>query len=323
MNPDPRTCVAKELLAGLDVIPTLDLNDQTIAAFRGMHALAPAEVPSPLAVVRCEERWVPGSPGAPDVRILLYLPPGAPAGARPAYLHIHGGGYVLGRPEVNDLSNRAIAVALGCVVVSVAYRLAPETVFPGARDDCYAALAWLHREAPSLSVDPARIAIGGESAGGGHAVTLALHARALGELPLCMMLLDSPMLDDRIGSTAVASPYLGQMVWTAAQNRFGWKSMLGREPGGDDIPAEAVPARCADVSGLPPAFIGVGALDLFLMENMEFAGRLASAGVPVELHVTPGAYHGFGAAGPAAPQVQMLQSLRLAALARGLGINGN
>ncbi|GAA0318953.1 alpha/beta hydrolase [Sphingomonas oligophenolica] len=316
MTIDPRAYVAKELLPGLDVIPTLDLNDESIVQFRGMIALASLEVPPEVAVVTCEERFVPGSPDAPDVRILLYVPPGAADSPRPAYLHIHGGGYVLGRPELNDLSNRAMALTHGCVVVSVAYRLAPEASFPAARDDCYAALAWLHREAASLGVDPARIAIGGESAGGGHAAALALHARDFGQLPICFMLLDSPMLDDRTGSTIETSPHFGQLVWTAGLNRYGWKSMLGREPGGDDIPAEAVPARCADMSGLPPAFIVVGALDLFLLEDLAFAAGLASAGVPVELHVVPGAYHGFGAAGPAAPQVQMAQSLRQAALAR-------
>ena len=316
MTNDPRAFVAKELLPGLDLIPTLELNDENIASFRGMLALAPMDVPAQLTAVSCEERFIPGAPGAPDVRILLYVPPGTVDGLRPAYLHVHGGGYVLGRPEINDLSNRALALTLGCVVVSVAYRLAPEAVFPAARDDCYAALTWLHREAASLGVDPARIAIGGESAGGGHAAALAIHARDLGEVPICFMLLDSPMLDDRTGSTATTSSHFGQLVWTAGLNRYGWKSMLGREPGGDDIPAEAVPARCADVSGLPPAFITVGALDLFLLEDLTFMGRLASAGVAVELHVIPGAYHGFGAAGPAAPQVQMVQSLRQAALAR-------
>ena len=323
MATDPRAYVAKELLPGLDVIPTLDLNDQSIAQFRGMLAWPPIEVPAPLAAVTCEERLIPGATGAPDVRILLYVPPGTADGLRPGYLHVHGGGYMLGRPEINDLSNRATALALGCVVVSVAYRLAPEASFPAARDDCYAALAWLHGQAPSLGIDPARIAIGGESAGGGHAAALALHARDLGQLPICFMLLDSPMLDDRTGSTAMTSPFLGQLVWTAGLNRFGWKSMLGCEPGGDDVPAEAVPARRADVSGLPPAFIVVGALDLFLLEDMAFAARLASAGVAVELHVIPGAYHGFGAAGPTAPQVQMVQSLRTAALARAFDITAN
>jgi triacylglycerol lipase len=316
MTNDPRAYVAKELLPGLDVIPAIDLNDQSIASFRGMLALAPMEVPAPLAAIPCEERFIPGVAGAPDVRILLYVPPGTAEGLRPAYLHIHGGGYVLGRPEINDLSNRALALTLGCVVVSVAYRLAPEAIFPAARDDCYAALTWLHREAPMLGVDQARIAIGGESAGGGHAAALAIHARDLGEVPICFMLLDSPMLDDRTGSTVETSPHFGQLVWTAGLNRFGWRSMLGCEPGGENVPAEAVPARCADVSSLPPAFITVGALDLFLLEDLAFAARLASAGVAIELHVIPGAYHGFGAAGPAAPQVQMAQSLRQAALAR-------
>ena len=316
MSDDPRTLVAPELLPGLEMMPTLVLNDETITMFRGMLGLPPVEVPPALVRVRCEERFVPGAPGSPEVRILLYTPPGAAEALRPAYLHVHGGGYVLGRPEFNDLSNRALALELGCVVVSVAYRLAPEAVFPAARDDCHATLGWLHREAGALGVDRARIAIGGESAGGGHAVALALHARDRGEYPICLMLLDAPMLDDRTGTSVPASPHQGRLVWTPENNHFGWKSLLGRAPGGDDIAPESVPARCADLAGLPPTFLAVGALDLFMAEDLDFARRLASAGVPVELHVTPGGYHGFGVAGPDTQQVRTLQALRAAALAR-------
>jgi triacylglycerol lipase len=234
-------------------------------------------------------------------------------------LHIHGGGYVLGIPEANDAANRATALALGIVVVSVDYRLAPETVWPGALEDCYAALVWMHESAAELGIDPTRIAIAGESAGGGHAAALALHARDRGGPAICFQLLDAPMLDDRTGTTNDPHPHVGHFVWTPEKNRFGWRALLGVEPGGPEVPAAAVPARAADLSGLPPTFISVGALDLFLEEDMDFVRRLTRAGVPAELHVIPGAYHGFGMA-QGSPQVVQTAELRNRALARALGV---
>ncbi|PHP20576.1 arylesterase [Sphingobium sp. IP1] len=317
---EARQLVAPELRAALDLFPPLDLSDQSIAAFRQPFANRPAEpMPEALAAVQREEIFLPGAPGSPDVRCLLYRPAETVGDAlRPAYLHIHGGGFVLGMADMSDLSNRAWVAQLGCVVLSVDYRLAPETPFPGARDDCYAALAWLHDQADALGIDPTRIAIGGESAGGGHAVALAIHARDLGAYPICFMLLDAPMLDDRTGSSAALHPVTGRFVWTPVQNRYGWGALLGQEAGTDRVPMAAVPARCPDLSGLPPAFISVGALDLFLEEDIDFARRLLALGIAVELHVTPGAYHGFGLAGPDTPQMQALQAMRLAALRRAL-----
>lgn len=313
----PRARVAPELRAGLDVLPSFDLNDDMLALIRS--GMAGGRMAAPLSPeqesVRCEERHVPGVAGAPDVRLLVYTPPGV-SKARPAYLHVHGGGYVIGMPEINDGSNRSYALDLDCIVVSVAYRLAPETRFPGARDDCYAALRWLYAQADALGVDRSRIAIGGESAGGGHAAALGLYARDLGEVPICFQSLDSPMLDDRTGSTSDPHPYCGEFVWTPSKNRFGWQALLGVEPGHAVVPEGSVPARAADLAGLPPTFIIVGALDLFLEENIEYARRLARAGVPVELHVIPGAYHGFTVAGGDAPQVQTTSRLRRDALAR-------
>jgi triacylglycerol lipase len=271
--------------------------------------------------VACEQRFIPGPPGAPDVRVLVYTPPPGKnaAATRPAYLHIHGGGYVIGNPEINDGSNRTIAAELDCVVVSVDYRLAPETRFPGALEDCYAALTWLHAKAEQLGVDRSRIAIGGESAGGGHAAALAILVRSRGSpARICFQLLDSPMLDDRTGSGSDPHPYCGEFVWTAVSNRFGWQSLLGMEPGTAAVPPEAVPARVEDLTALPPAFILVGALDLFLEENLEYARRLIRAGVSTELHVIPGAFHGFAVAGGQAPQVQACLRLRRDALARAL-----
>ena len=318
-----RPLVAPELLPVLDFLPSFDFNEETLRAIRAGTAIAPVKRP-PLSpeqqAIACEQRFIPGPPGAPDVRVLVYTPPGkATVTARPAYLHMHGGGYVIGNPEINDGSNRSIAGELDCVVVSVDYRLAPETRFPGAVEDCYAALTWLNAQAEQLGVDRSRIAIGGESAGGGHAAALAILARRRGGAArICFQLLDSPMLDDRTGSASDPHPYCGEFVWTAASNRFGWRSLLGMEPGTAAVPPDAAPARVADLTGLPPSFILIGALDLFLEENLEYARRLVRAGVPTQLHVIPGAFHGFAVAGGQAPQVQACMRLRRDALARAL-----
>lgn len=317
---DVRALVAPELRAALEAFPVFDITPEFIAYLRSGGPIQASFERPPLTQaqqrVRCEERRTPGLNGAPDVRMLVYTPAESASAPRPAVLHMHGGGYVLGNPELNDASNRSLASELNCVVVSADYRLAPETVFPGALEDCYAALLWLHRQAGELGVDASRIAVKGESAGGGHAAALAIHARNRGEVAICLQVLDSPMLDDRTGSAADPDPGRPFVTWSDKNNRFGWASLLGFEPGGPQTPEGAAPARVADVSNLPPAFILVGALDLFAPECLEYARRLMRAGVPVEAHVIPGAFHGFGMAGEAAPQVRETLRLTNAALAR-------
>ena len=311
--------VAPELRAALDFFPKIDFG-AGIAPYRGnIFGAERPPLPSELLDVRCEERLIPGHPGDPDVRILIYSPPAATSDLRPAILDIHGGGFVIGNADMGDGANRALVMQLGCVIVSVDYRLAPETVWPGALHDCYAALTWLHDNAAALGVDPARIAIAGGSAGGGHAAALAIHARDRNGPPICFQLLDFPMLDDRTCSAADPHPYCGDFGWTAEMNRFGWRSLLGTEPGGPEVPEAAVPARTQALAGLPPAYMMVGALDLFLEEDLEYARRLTRAGVPVELHVVPGAYHGFGLAQDA-PQTQQAIRWRVDALARALAV---
>lgn len=206
---------------------------------------------------------------------------------------------MLGSVAGDDQYVEPLTDAVDCVVVSVEYRLAPDVPFPGPLEDCYAALTWLYTHAGALGVNPQRIAIGGGSAGGGLAASLGLLARDRGEVPVCFEVLMYPMLDDRNTRSAqeVGSDH---PVWDRAGNRFGWQCYLGREPGGEDVPDHAAPARAENVSGLPPTFIGVGELDLFLDENIEYARRLLRAGVPTELHVYPGAYHGFDVFVPAA-----------------------
>ena len=322
MPENPLHLVAPELAPVLELFPQLDFNIGIEAIRGGFGDRELPPLPPELKAVQVVERFVPSITGAPDVRVLHYMPPGASETPHGALLHVHGGGFVLGTADIGDIGNRAIALALAISVVSVDYRLAPETRWPGALEDCYSALVWMHDNAAELGIDPARIALAGESAGGGHAVALALHARdkvreSGGGPAICFQLLDAPMLDDRTGTAGDLHPHTGHFVWTPEKNRFGWKSLLGVEPGGPDVPASAVPARATDVSGLPPTFISVGALDLFLEEDMEFVRRLTRAGVPAELHVIPGAYHGFGMA-QGAPQVTQLNELRLNALARAL-----
>jgi acetyl esterase/lipase len=235
---------------------------------------------------------VPGPEGAPDVALAVYRP----AGNRkqlPCLYHIHGGGYVAGSARGAEPVMRPLALQLECVVVSVDYRLAPETRFPGAIEDCYAGLQWVFANAGELGVDRSCIGIVGESAGGGLAASLALLARDRAELRVAFQHLIYPMIDDRTCARPDPHPFTGEFVWTHQNNAFGWQALLGMPPGSDGVSPYAAAARATDLANLPPTYISTATLDLFLEENLEFARRLTRAGVPVELHVYPGAYHGF------------------------------
>lgn len=286
-----RHLVDPELVALLDQVSDSVLTTETLRQTRAMIARAPANLPQS-ADLSVSERFIPGPEGAPDVRVLVYLPTSV-QGALPALLWLHGGGYIMGSADAEDLTARSIVSAIGCAVISVDYRLAPETPHPGPVEDCYAALKWLFTHADELGIDPQRIAIGGPSAGGGLAAALALLTRDRGEVPLVFQLLLAPMLDDRTCTLANPHPYTGEFIWTPEANRFGWTALLGQEPGGPDVSPYAAAARAEHLEGLPATFLNVGALDLFLEEILEYARRLMRAGVPTELHVYPGAYHGF------------------------------
>ena len=316
------TMVAPELREALASFPDLDFESDLTATRAMMRALAPAEVPEALRCVRREELRVPGAAGSPDVRVLVYAPPGEASAPRPAILHMHGGGFVIGSPEIGDIPNRTDALEHGCVVVSVGYRLAPETTWEGSLADNFAALCWMGENAGMLGIDPARIALKGESAGGGHAAMLALHARDMRRqgavVPdIAFLSLDAPMLDDRTAVSPDPHPFCGQFVWTRQKNRFGWEALLGMEPGGANVPQAAVPARASDYTGLPPTWIGVGALDLFMEEDLAWAQNLARAGAGIEIMVVPGAFHGFTMAFNS-PQAARFRASRADALRRAL-----
>ena len=223
-----------------------------------------------------------------DVSVHVFRPASAPHPA-PALLWIHGGGMVLGTAAQDSHFCQRFADQLTIVVASVEYRLAPEHPFPTPLDDCYTALRWL---AANPEIDPARIAIGGASAGGGLAAALTLLARERGEIHPVLQLLSYPMLDDRTTSRTDIDPRRLRM-WNQNSNRFGWRAYLGPATADAEVPRLAAPSRYEDLSGLPAAWIGVGTNDLFHDEDVAYARRLQQAGVACTLHVVPGAYHAF------------------------------
>jgi acetyl esterase/lipase len=225
---------------------------------------------------------------------------------------------VLGAPEQGHVLCSRWAAELGVLVVSVDYRLAPEDPFPAGLEDCYSALQWLHDEAGSTGVDPARIAVGGDSAGGGLSAALSQLARDRNGPAICFQLLEYPMLDDRTVLRA-GTEGRGRFLWTPESNRFAWTAYLGRSPIEGDAPLYAAPARTEDVSGLPPAWVGVGDLDLFHDEDVAYAERLRVAGVPCELDVVPGMYHGADSIMPSRPTSRSFRDRMTAALAAGVG----
>ncbi|MGY1780156.1 alpha/beta hydrolase [Geodermatophilus sp. SYSU D01036] len=262
-----------------DLWPPLSIGSR--AELRIGRRLFGSRVTEPVAGVTVTEHDVPGGQD-----VFVYEPAQRTGGA---LLWVHGGGTVIGHPESDhDLCSR-MARDLSVVVVSARYRLAPEHPFPAALDDLLAALCELHRRAGELGVDPARVAVGGASAGGGLAAALAQRAHDEG-VPVAFQLLVYPMLDDRTvlrRSTAGR----GELVWTPRSNRWAWTAYLGHAPRADEPRPYAAPARRLDLAGLPPAWIGVGDLDLFHDEDVAYARRLQAAGVPVRLHVEPGMYH--------------------------------
>jgi triacylglycerol lipase len=255
----------------------------------GIAAIRSAAFPAPEvsdAVVRTEHI----APGDPPVPVRVHRPAGID-GARPAIFTIHGGGYVIGSYVMDDFLHDAWGPQLGTIGVSVEYRLAPETPYPGPLEDCYTALRWTHEHADELGIDPTRIGVNGISAGGGLAAALALLARDRGEFPFAFQLLDCPMLDDRQATPSLAAE--GLYVWDAASNEFGWRSYLGDLYGADDVPPYAAAARATDLTGLPPTCVVVGSIDGFRDEDVDYARRLNQAGVPCELHVIAGLPHAY------------------------------
>lgn len=292
MNAESRTrhLIDPELLPGLDLLPPFEFTAASLPFIReGLTTQADALPPPPLMPV---EKMIEGPAGP---LLVLWFDPAPGTRDRPVVLHMHGGGMVLGAVQRMMHGPAALALQLGVPVASVDYRLAPETPFPGPQEDCYSALEWLANNASALGIDASRIGVAGESAGGGLAAAVAQMARDKGGPKVAAQILTYPMLDHRVGSEIDpwCNAHTGEFIWTRDSNQFGWRSLQGDYLADDARKGWFSPSLAADLRGLPPAWIGVGMLDLFLDEDLDYGRRLIDAGVPVELQVYPGAYHGF------------------------------
>ena len=287
-------------------LPAIRIESENRFAFIGAPPIAP------------EVKVIAGEGG--PLEVYWYDPAPGETG-RPALLHIHGGGMVIGSAKSMQQAPSGMAAALGIPVASVEYRLAPDHPFPAPQQDCYTALTWLAAHAGELGVDAARIGITGESAGGGLAAATALMARDLGGPALAAQFLTYPMLDHRTGSgdCPYGNPITGEFVWTRLHNQFGWECLRGDYGADDAHKGWFSPALADDLSGLPPTWIGTGSLDLFLDEDLDCALRLVKAGVPVELHSYPGAIHAFNAIAEA-PTAKAFTRDLLGAMARMLRV---
>lgn len=290
MQMDPEVAAAMaplaEAAAGVTPPPAGDWKtrrantDALLATYSGL-------LPSPEGVTVTE--LAAAAPDGAAIPMRLYRAGGEQPGSLAVY--IHGGGMFLCSIDTHDPFCRAYAADSGVPLLSVDFRFAPEHPYPASVEDCYAALAWAVEHADELGVDPARIAIMGDSAGGGMAAAVALMARDRGGPSITRQILVYPMLDDR---TTTPDPDLAPFAtWTIDDNITGWGCLLGDGAGGADTPAYAAPARASDLAGLPPAYIEVGQLDVFRDEDLEYALRLGRAGVEVEFHLHPGVPHAF------------------------------
>lgn len=251
---------------------------------------------------------VPGPAGAPDVELLLCLPTAATTPV-PAIYHVHGGGMVIGTNRVGIEGALDLAQEHGAAVVSVEYRLAPETPHPGPVEDCYAGLVWTAEHAAELGIDPGRIVVMGASAGGGLSAATVLLARDRGTPAVAGQLLLCPMLDDRNDSPSTLQ-MAGLGIWDRTSNATGWGALLGEARGTADVSPYAAPARATDLSGLPPTFVDVGSAETFRDESVAYATGIWQAGGRCELHVWPGGFHGFDMMVPQAAVSQDAQAAR-------------
>lgn len=311
-----------ELLPWLDMLPSVALSDHEslLAARAAMGQLGEVlPVHEPANPVDVRDTAVPGPSDAPDVPVRVYSPANRTT-ALPGLLYIHGGGFVLGDLDMFHSSLLRLVDELGIVIVSVDYRLAPEHPFPAPVEDCYAALAWVAAKADELGIDPARLGVAGESAGGGLSAAVALLARDRGGPRLSFQYLGIPELDDRLDTQSMRD-YTDTPIWNRPNAVYSWTSYLGAERGGADVSPYAAPARATDLAGLPPAFVTTCQFDPLRDEGIAYAQRLAHAGVAVELRHYPGTFHGSGMVETAQISRRMFAD-EVDALRRGLGVTG-
>ena len=264
--------------------------------------------------VESEDVSVPGVSADQELPLRIYRPVDG-GSSLPCVYWIHGGGMVMGDLDQSDPTCELLVDELGCVVVSVDYRLAPEHPYPTPVDDCFAGLEWVAANAAEVGVDASRIAVSGQSAGGGLAAAVALRARDEGGPESCYQLLIYPMLDDR-NVTESSKQVTDIGIWDRGMNVRAWEAYLGDRSGSDDVPPYAAPGRVDDLSGLPPTFLDIGTHDVFRDETMAYAGRLTEGGVGTEFHLYPGGFHGYDVFARGSQLAQRTWSTRLAALRR-------
>lgn len=252
-------------------------------------------VQSPLEeseLVVTTNRTIPRGDGG-EMLVKIYEPVKRNHDKLPAMLWIHGGGFVMGHPDMDDLLCERFVQTANCVVVSVDYRLAPEHPYPAAIEDCYAGLVWMTTEAPTLGIDSKRVAIAGASGGGGLTAALALMARDKGGPSIIFQMPLYPMLDNRNETTSSYEITDSHATWSRTNNLTAWRMYLGEEQDTHELSPYAVPSRADNLAGLPPTYTCIGQLDLFRDETLDYVTRLAQAGVNVEMNLYPGSFHCF------------------------------
>ena len=305
-----------ELAPAVALLPVSDMSDVQQSRAWIDALMAPLNAGVDTTGVDIVDREIRGRDGPVPVRI--YAPAGrAPGPGRPALLDIHGGGFVVGRIDMEHRFAVQVARELEAVVVAVEYRLAPEHPFPAGLDDCYAALCWMHDDAGALGIDTDRVGVGGQSAGGGLTAATVLLARDRSAPPVCFQFLGIPELDHRLETTSMRT-FVDTPMWHRADAERSWRYYLG--PDAEVVSPYASPAIASDLRGLPPAYVTTMEFDPLRDEGIIYAMRLMEAGVSVELHTFPGTFHGSGAVTTAAVSRRAHREL-LVALRRGLRVD--
>ena len=290
-NHDYKYDYDRDFIEHIPLLPTVQdfSTREKIQAIREMRSET-MPVPPDRDDIQMTDRTIPGHPGDPDVVVRVYSPKAQNDAPRPAILEIHGGGFILGNIAMMDPWCQMIAASVDAVVVSVEYRLAPEHPFPAGVHDCYAALAWMADHAAELEIDPTRIAIAGQSAGGGIAAGTALFARDEGGPSVCFQLLEIPEIDDRLDTPSMMA-FQDTPFWNRPNAVASWQHYLGPKHQGEPS-IYAAPARAEDLKGLPPAYVSTMEFDPLRDEGLRYAMRMLEAGVSVELHNYAGTFHG-------------------------------